>query len=95
MKCPKCKTEYVCPCRSCKANGIASSWTGRPDGDLYYEKCPGCGFEQEINDWFEESMKQYEEAKKACPSCKGTGYIFCPDVSPPITVKCDNKNCIV
>jgi hypothetical protein len=66
MVCPKCKTEYVCPCASCKPR-THSTWTVREEGDLYFEKCPGCGFEQEINDWFEEEGRQYDEWKKLNP----------------------------
>jgi hypothetical protein len=60
MKCPKCGTDYVCPCKSCaERNKDKKPWPWGPD-DL--QSCAGCGFTQHVDQWLDEDVRQMKEA---------------------------------
>jgi len=68
MVCPKCKTEYNCPCDSCKKNFPKLKQTFvRFDicDDNWKEMCLKCGFTRDAHWWFDEEGRQYELKKKS------------------------------
>jgi hypothetical protein len=60
MNCPKCNTEYKCPCRPCVERLGPSSWVTFDDDTM---ACP-CGLRLHGNEWFEEELRQYQQAKE-------------------------------
>lgn len=55
MKCPKCNTEYSCPCEACKVNFPKyKHWLIEDiDGDDWFEICPTCGFKESVHWWYD------------------------------------------
>jgi hypothetical protein len=62
MNCPKCLIDLNCGCESCKIHS-----PNKPNKMIRtkdeYEKCPGCGLEKHIEEWFAEEGRQYDKRK--------------------------------
>lgn len=61
MKCPSCRTEYVCPCRECRERQPDKiPWKFEVINDLELETCPGCGLTKDSHEWAEIEWNQYK-----------------------------------
>lgn len=63
MNCPKCKIELNCGCPSCRARSphIKNFMINTGPNS---EKCPGCGLDMSLDQWFDVAWKQYKEWKE-------------------------------
>ena len=60
MKCPRCNTVYVCPCKHCRDTFSKGKvvWIRHNDDT---EECPKCGLRMHLDGWEDIEAKQYEE----------------------------------
>lgn len=62
MKCPKCRVELYCPCKTCMAREKQKNvweWIGE------YVKCPLCGYMAHADIWEDAAYKDaYKDALK-------------------------------
>lgn len=61
MSCPRCGTEYVCPCKHCRERESEKTpWISHDDDT---ESCPKCGLRKHVDMWLEEELKQFYAQK--------------------------------
>ena len=61
--CPNCKTEYTCPCDSCKKNfPDRKHWIVANEEDhTWSESCPTCGLTKDVHEWEAIFWQQYKQ----------------------------------
>jgi hypothetical protein len=66
MICPKCGTEFKCPCESCK-NQVEPTvkWINmRDDGNDWDQECLFCGFTRGINWFYNKQLNETHDLHK-------------------------------